>query len=210
MIAHLVLPAATKARFLFFGLTLDLTMEMSMTEAFTAKLATVKKEHRLYVGSHHMEVIKESCIQLAPLVTCKYQLRVLKQVQVLTSFARCYLEHEGEDRPQLHVEMLNVDSSNGGVDLCSRISQSFSQNILNFTVGRKQALLEDLNASVSIIDSGLKDDARGAFSSHGNFAWLFSQCLAILENHRDMLKGILAVPARLEPDMTLTEDMFSK
>ena len=58
-----------------------------MTEAFTAKLATVKKEHRLYVGSHHMEVIKESCIQLAPLVTCKYQLRVLKQVQVLTSFA---------------------------------------------------------------------------------------------------------------------------
>ena len=185
-------------------------MEMSMTETFTAKLDTVKKDHRLYVGSQHMEVIKESCIQLAPLVTCQYQLRVLKQVQVLTCFARCYLEHEGDDRPQLHVEMLNVDASNGDVNLCSRISQSFRQTISNFTVGRKQAFLEDLKASASILKSGLKEDVCGVFNSHANFAWLFTQCLAIFEDHRYMLEGILAVSERLEHAMELTEDMFCK
>lgn len=162
-----------------------------------------------------MEVIKESCVQLGGLVTCEYHLRVLKQVQVLTYFARSYLEHDGEDPPQLQQEMMNVPplgpSDGGRVNLCSRISHSFRERISNFPSGRKQALLEDLNASVSTIKSGLKvDDACGVFSSHTYCSWLFSQCLVIFEDHRDLLTGILVHPARLEPHvMALTEDMFS-
>lgn len=108
-----------------------------------------------------MEVIKESCYQLQPLVSCccSFQKQALEFVVISTAFARRYLEHEGSGPPELTPETLEegLQKTDPAEVARSRVSRSFGDRISNFSFERKKALLEDLDASVSVIASGLQE-----------------------------------------------------
>ena len=185
---------------------------MSFIDVFVCELWKVDPKRRNVLGSSHLEVVKEACINVKALVACGYQLQLLNQVETLMCYGRCVCEHNGQDPPQLSVEQFNAQWQRRLPEhfeakmQCGRLAKSVREKIADFTATRKQFLLGDLEAAISVIESGLDEDI-GLFSCHSNLFWLLTQCLAILKDHRDILRGVLGHDSLNSP-MSLKDVLF--
>lgn len=144
---------------------------------------------RAWIGAHHLEVVKETCIQVKKIVSCQKQYQILDQVEMLMCFGRsCCCEADGP------VPLPSDDAlkprKDGPTILCQP-RESVRDKISKYTAQRLTVFFGDVEAAMSVIDTGLLGD-NGLFRCHPEIRSLLQQCSVILQDHRDILCGVMS------------------
>lgn len=127
---------------------------LALLHSFKDILSHIPAKQCQYYGSHHFELIKETCLQLKKISTCLSQQHALEKVMRLMIFARAFSECRCAS---IHFTMpneqyLDVDAES----LCGcELSESLPGRIEEWTAERTRVFFEELKVTCHLLDDGL-------------------------------------------------------
>lgn len=175
-------------------------MSASLMESFESALCSIPMHRRQYFGSHHFELIKETCLQLKKLCTCLLQQNVLEKVMRLMVFARAFGEHGPESTPFAtpREKYLDVAGGHDSDSACGCLNhESLPARIQEWTAERTRLFMEELELTCHLLEEGMDE---GLFSCHLEMHLLFRQCKAVATDYYLMLCGLTGREAELKAD----------
>ena len=133
--------------------------QKSLVRSFMSQLTTWTEEELHHFGDYSLELVKECCVQMRPLVECFPSIMALKRVEIFCYTIRAFISSgQPQDFPELPLAVVQEKEwmchGSAGCDRGSLIKQGFRGAIEEerYTQGRLLHFSEDLRMARDLIE----------------------------------------------------------